>query len=457
MANRVLIVLVVIAAVAGFAFAAVSTSDFVAHLDRQVHGIHCSFLPGVGAPDVTGSSGCHTTLMSPYSSVLRGTIWGGIPVSLPAMAVFAYLALAGISLLILRRTDDPRATGFLALATALPFLTSVVMGFISLYTLGAACKLCIGIYVASTLGLLFASMAFLRARNVASRPIERAGPAPRIARTQRGYAPIALPQEGDADATVREEERAFGHADTVHAAPGRKLATASEMEERVRVERPRAIPVADPAAPVVAYAGGAPEFDRYLGACGTLAQPADPQHVLVALGEQTQGTQVVEILDPLCPACRGFEDRFSSMPAAGQVSRRALLFPLDSECNWMVDRPIHAGACVVSEAVLCADENAEEVLDWAFENQDEIREATEADPGAAARMVNARFPALRSCVGSPEARARLNRGLRWAVANQLPVLTPQVYVGGTRVCDADTDLGLDWTLDRLLDREGGAQ
>ena len=44
-----------------------------------------------------------------------------------------------------------------------------------------------------------------------------------------------------------------------------------------------------------------------------------------------------------------------------------------------------------------------------------------------------------------------------APANQLPVLTPQVYVGGTRVCDADTDLGLDWTLDRLLDREGGAQ
>ena len=41
--------LLLLASVAGFAFAAVSTYDFVAHLDRQVHGIHCSFLPGLGA------------------------------------------------------------------------------------------------------------------------------------------------------------------------------------------------------------------------------------------------------------------------------------------------------------------------------------------------------------------------------------------------------------------------
>ena len=76
MAQRILLVLVAVAAVVGFSFASVSTSDFVAHLDRQVHGIHCSFLPGVDAPDVTGSSGCHVTLMSPYSSVLRDRVWG---------------------------------------------------------------------------------------------------------------------------------------------------------------------------------------------------------------------------------------------------------------------------------------------------------------------------------------------------------------------------------------------
>jgi hypothetical protein len=126
----------------------------------------------------------------------------------------------------------------------------------------------------------------------------------------------------------------------------------------------------------------------------------------------------------------------------------------------MVDRPIHAGACAVSEAVLCAEDDAQDVLAWAFAEQEAIRTATEQDPGAAARMVRQRFPALGECVGSPSVRARLNRALRWAVNNQLPVLTPQVYVNDTRICDADTDLGLDWTLARLLGRrgaEGGAR
>ncbi|MCB9601465.1 MAG: hypothetical protein H6720_14170, partial [Sandaracinus sp.] len=111
----------------------------------------------------------------------------------------------------------------------------------------------------------------------------------------------------------------------------------------------------------------------------------------------------------------------------------------------------------VSEAVLCAEERAPEVLAWAFEEQERIVEATRADPGAAARLVSARFPEVASCVGTPAVRNRLNHSLRWAVKNQLPVMTPQAYVDGTRVCDADTDLGLDYVLARLLDREGGAR
>ena len=213
-----------------------------------------------------------------------------------------------------------------------------------------------------------------------------------------------------------------------------------------------ALGVAFVAAPVIAYAANAPDFERYLGACGTLASPGDPHRVLVALGPQTRAVQVTEIVDPLCPACRGFEQRFTGLDVAQQVSRRALLFPLDSECNWMVDRAIHPGACAISEAVLCAEGDAEEVLAWAFAEQEAIREAASRDPGAAARMASERFPALRSCIGSATVRARLNRALRWAVANQLPVLTPQVYVGETRVCDADTDLGLDWALTRLVER-----
>jgi hypothetical protein len=135
------------------------------------------------------------------------------------------------------------------------------------------------------------------------------------------------------------------------------------------------------------------------------------------------------------------------------MDRKAALFPLDNSCNWMVKSAIHAGACKVSEAVLCAGDRAGEVVSWAFENQDEIRTAAAKDGQAAQRMVTARFPALASCLGSAQVRARLNKSLRWAVRNRLAVLTPQLYVGGARLCDEDVDLGLDFALSRMIERQ----
>src|SRR5688500_316155 len=96
MRKNACLVLAAIAALAGLFYASYSTHDFVQHLDRQVHGLHCSPLPGISAVDVSGESGCHTTMMSPYSSVLRETVWGGIPIALPAMAVFAFLVAFAI-------------------------------------------------------------------------------------------------------------------------------------------------------------------------------------------------------------------------------------------------------------------------------------------------------------------------------------------------------------------------
>lgn len=490
--SRVLQGLLALFAMGGLFFSGVSTSDFTAHLDRQTHGLHCSFIPGADTPDVTGTSGCHATLMSPYSSVMRDSVWGGIPVSLPSMAVFAYLVVCAITILLLGKESEKRATGYQALAWALPFLTSCVFGYLSLHELDAACKICIGIYTSSTLGMITSIIAFVKARSgaplaaamkaaaedeeerlvearsvsLASLPtgaedtIEDRGfePPQKTAREGRGGDPVS---EGDETAAPAKKLR---------------LATASEMDRRLRagnVNRRKSAPEAAPQTswgalalafvaglgfvlvPVAAYAMNAPDFDHFVGACGTLAHPEDAGHALVALGPQTREDSMIEVLDPLCPSCRGFERRFSAHPAASQMSRKVLLFPLDGTCNWMVEGAVHPGACVVSQAVLCAEDDAEEVLAWAFEHQEEIRTATTADEGAAARMVNERFPNLRSCIGSARVQAQLNRSLRWAVANQLPVLTPQVYVNNTRICDEDTDLGVDYVLTRLL--EGGAR
>lgn len=447
MLQRILHVLLAAAAGAGLLFSSVSTSDFTAHLDRQVHGIHCSFVPGVDAPDVSGSSGCHVTLMSPYSSILRDRVWGGIPVSLPSMAVFAYLLVTALVLLVLRKEGEPRATGYQALAWALPFLTSCVFGYLSLHELGAACKLCIGIYASSAVGFLVALGAFSAARaswRVASSAsaatdVEDLGVVEthldeRIvdARADRGLAPTQLERsefdpaqlEGDADRTI--DESAQPSVGVTTAEPPRKrlrLATASEMDRRIRagaVNRRRTrgdesapaqtsfgvlggafvLGVIFVVVPVAAYASGAPDFERYVGACGTLLHPEDEGRVLVGIGPQTRPVTMLEVLDPLCPSCRGFERRFSQHPAAEQVSRRVLLFPLDDECNWMVDRALHPGACAVSEAVLCAEEDADEVLGWAFDHQEDIRTAAERDPAAARRMVSDRFPSLAQCIGS---------------------------------------------------------
>jgi hypothetical protein len=126
------------------------------------------------------------------------------------------------------------------------------------------------------------------------------------------------------------------------------------------------------------------------------------------------------------------------------------MFPLDTTCNWMVGTTMHPGACTVAEAVLCAGPRADDVIAWSFANQDAIKDAAGKDPKAAEQMVDAQFPALKSCVGSAEVKTKLNRSLRWAVANKLPVLTPQLYVNGVKLCDEDTDLGLDYSLSRLI-------
>ena len=139
--------------VAGAMFAGVSTADFISHLDRQVHSIHCSIIPGAGAQ--LGESGCRTVMMSPFSSMFRESIWGGIPISLLAFAVFAYLAFRGIDFG-LRRDITKRHTGFTVAATGLPVLMSTIYGYISVTQLDALCNVCAGIYATSALAFVFA-------------------------------------------------------------------------------------------------------------------------------------------------------------------------------------------------------------------------------------------------------------------------------------------------------------
>src|ERR1700722_19709409 len=122
------IALVVVAASAlGLVFAAYSTYDYVEHLDRQMHAVHCSFIPG--APVSTeADNACKTALFSPYSALFRATWWGGVPISLFAFGAFAFFVGFGLYLALGARGS--RASLFYAVAALGPFGASVVMFFI---------------------------------------------------------------------------------------------------------------------------------------------------------------------------------------------------------------------------------------------------------------------------------------------------------------------------------------
>jgi uncharacterized membrane protein len=372
----------------GAVFSAVSTRDFISHLDRQQHSIHCSLMPGAGAS--LGESGCRTVLMSPYSSVLRTELWGGVPISLMSFAVFAYLVYRAAATAL-----EPRVTrrdaGYLWLATGLPAAMSVIYGIISTQALNALCQVCLGIYISSALAFALAGLAF------------------RNAEPTGGGAASPWPRWG----------RWFAEG----------VMTVVTL--------------------VGLFVAFAPKTDKDGQGCGVLAQADDPGQVLIA-SPYRRGTSAVMVLDPLCPACRGFDQRLAASGLGAKLDMKYVLFPLDASCNWMLKDSLHPGACAVSEAMLCGPEKAQAVLDWAFENQEDLLRIAKDGDGPLRSQLERKFPHVSGCLGTNKVKAQLRKSLKWGVANAIPVLTPQLFVAERRMCDEDTDLGLEYTLTTML-------
>ncbi len=394
------LVVALVGALVGAAFAALSTTDFMQHLDRQVHAIHCSFLPG--AAKEIAESGCRTVMMSPYSSFFRELLWGGVPISLWALAVFAFLAYRA-GLMLWRGRTSSGETKVLLAAAALPVLASVVFGALAVFKLDAVCKICIGIYAASAISFVAAFVAH---------------------RSQRAPASFG--------------EARFGAA----LMEGVGLVAALTLAYVVLVPKPDA--------------------RTSMRGCGSLVRGEDAAGVMIPLSPHAGGASSVEVLDPLCPSCKAFDQRLAASSLGERLDLKGVLFPLDSTCNWMVTETIHPGACAVSEAVLCAaglrsgPKNAAaagSVLQWAFANQAELRALAAKDEGALRAQIEREFPGVKDCLGSAVVKSKLTKSLRWAVANAIPVLTPQLFVGDSRMCDEDTDLGLEYTLTRMLSPE----
>ena len=446
--------LALVASILGFSFALSSTLDYTSHLDRQVHDIHCSFIPGLGA-DATQEGACRAAMYSPYSALFKDRYWGGIPIALFAVGAFGFFAAFALYMLLARDRAPRRGQQFLFAVSLTPLAVSVLMFVISLTKLGSFCKTCVGIYASSALLAIAGVFALIY-------DLRRAKAALAIF-----HAKDKLPVPPPVKAAVAMEAGEKGVPPTVVESE----IPAVETPAKEPVKEPEDAPFTPPrtggpalipawllglamftAVPAWLYVSAMPSYATYVTGCGKLEKLTDPTNSLLHIAPAGARQQATLFVDPLCPTCKGFHQRLVAEGIFDKLDTTLVLFPLDNECNWMLDRPLHPGACVVSKAVLCGgDQKALAVLEWSYDNQEALLAAAKGSGGVAQvrSMIRDKWPGFDACIDSKETKQRLDRTLRYIVANQLPVSTPQLFLGGTRLCDEDSDIGLSYTLSKL--------
>lgn len=378
----------------GLVFAGISSLDYASHLDRGLHDLHCSFIPGAEA-SVAGE-GCRVALNSPYSALFKQELWGGIPISLFALGCFCFLL--GYALTLALSSRPTRRSGgllYAALASS-PLLVSLVMLWISWFELGTICKTCAGIYMASlalgvsAIGVLASSWSERGARSSGSLASLGVGAAVALGMLLWVLAPSAV------------------------------------------------------------YAALAPDHTPFVTECGQIKVPKEGHGALLSLPSRTAQKSALFFEDPLCPTCKSLHDRLRDAGVLDKLDVELSLFPLDSECNWMLDQPLHPGACKVSRAIICAKSPAA-MLDWAYERQPELAAAARTGGKVLDQFISARWGAeVTRCMNERATKQRLNRQLHFAAANAIAVSTPQVFIEGQRLCDEDIDMGLMFALHTLV-------
>jgi hypothetical protein len=186
--------------------------------------------------------------------------------------------------------------------------------------------------------------------------------------------------------------------------------------------------------------------------CGKLTDMSDPKGALVSVQGSTPRQPVTMLVDPLCPTCAGFHDRLVEEGYFASMDAKLVLFPLDSACNWNLTTPLHPGACLVSKAILCAPGRELAVLEWSYAHGEELLSKAKTKDGETAvkAQIQKRWPAIEDkCLESNDTQQQLDEMMRFATRNKLPVSTPQLFIGDTKLCDGDIDMGLPYALTRI--------
>jgi protein-disulfide isomerase len=202
--------------------------------------------------------------------------------------------------------------------------------------------------------------------------------------------------------------------------------------------------------PALVYARSVPSYQERVKGCGKLASAEDPDKALLHVTPPGAVQPVLMVVDPLCPTCKAFHQRLAAEGLLERLDITLLLFPL-AECNWNLTTPLHPGACLVARAVLCGEDRAMSVLEWAYAEQEVLTAAGKSRDAEQqlADIVEQRWPGMRACLADKKTQQRLDKMLRFATKNKLPISTPQLFVGDSRLCDEDSDIGLPYALREL--------
>jgi protein-disulfide isomerase len=328
---------------------------------------------GVSICAISDYVNCDKVAMSRFSVVLGMPVaaWGALGYGLELL-----LAVAGLSP---RRRKAGWPAGLLFVVAALGAATAVALAAVSTLVIGALCLFCTASWLV-TFALLAAAWRACRPAGVAATVRED----------------LALLRERRSQAFV-----------LVLAGVVLVLVVLTAFPRYWEAKRPLAATGA-PAGPGAGATGGT------ASAVGPAAASQGP-------------LAVVEFSDYLCPACKRAHDETRALLAGRgdvHVSRRQ--FPLDSDCNPMLKRRMHPGACELALVGICAEEQGklEPMEDLLFANQDAKRPVSELVKAAGLDEKR-----LQACLAAPATSARLQDDIQAAMRIGLKA-TPTFVIRG---------------------------
>jgi len=363
--------------------------------------------------------GCSDILSSPAAELL------GIPVSVPAVPLFAFLAVLGL-LVAMGRFDRSRLASLAALCGYAGLLFGARLLFEMIYGQGKLCWLCLTMDGATLASLLVGSamhpgglVAGLKSPAQAVRAMLRPG-------AEMALLPVLLLGTLAVDAATEPTEV------TATAAAPAPLEKAPQSPKT----SPSSKPMASKPSPPKATPGPHKQATR------RLVFPAERTEIDLHSGVPTRGPNdapvtIVLFEDFQCPFCKklsgNIEMLIEEMPREVRIA--FMHFPMHKQCNERtLKKSLHKFACGAAAASICAQEQGKfwEMHDLLFRNNHRLRGR---NLQGYAKQIGLDLPRWTTCFRAPGTLARVKADSAVGLAAGVTG-TPALFVNGRKLVGA---------------------